>query len=387
MLFVACPSSILYLKKYLLIYFQTMKKTLLTLMAAFFALQMAAQPKVYAWMRWDENTSNEKSLLKEFKEFKKRGIDGICLNAGFDSLRTAIASRAAKKANLEYHAWMPAMLQPDCPASWYAVNRLGEPANEHPAYVPHYKALDPANPEVGDFLCEQYRRIASIPTVDYVQLDYIRYPDVVLSEGLWKKYGLVMNGEYPKADYCYCDSCVAKFKRLTGIDIRQYTDPSKVEAWAQFRCDQITALVNRIAKTVHEKTGKKISADVFPGPNSYARWMVRQEWQKWDVDMLFPMNYNDFYVEPAGWVGRVTKEEVESVKGRNIPLISGIFICKDWRDKQNVIDPEYSGLLPSEIREAVESSLKAGADGISIFTPQDMTPEHWEALKEVLGRK
>ena len=106
-----------------------------------------------------------------------------------------------------------------------------------------------------------------------------------------------------------------------------------------------------------------------------------------DVDMLFPMNYNDFYIEPAGWVGRVTKEEVESVKGRNIPLISGIFICKDWRDKQNVIDPEYSGLLPSEIREAVESSLKAGADGISIFTPQDMTPEHWEALKEVLGRK
>lgn len=240
---------------------------------------------------------------------------------------------------------------------------------------------------MGDFLCEQYRRIASIPTVDYVQLDYIRYPDVVLSEGLWKKYGLVMNGEYPKADYCYCDSCVAKFKRLTGIDIRQYTDPSKVEAWAQFRCDQITALVNRIAKTVHEKTGKKISADVFPGPNSYARWMVRQEWQKWDVDMLFPMNYNDFYIEPAGWVGRVTKEEVESLKGRNIPLISGIFICKDWRDKQNVIDPEYSGLLPSEIREAVESSLKAGADGISIFTPQDMTPEHWEALKEVLGRK
>ncbi len=364
-----------------------MKKTLLTLMAAFFALQMAAQPKVYAWMRWDENTSNEKSLLKEFKEFKKRGIDGICLNAGFDSLRTAIASRAAKKAKLEYHAWMPAMLQPDCPASWYAVNRLGEPANEHPAYVPHYKALDPANPEVGDFLCEQYRRIASIPAVDYVQLDYIRYPDVVLSEGLWKKYGLVMNGEYPKADYCYCDSCVAKFKRLTGIDIRQYTDPSKVEAWAQFRCDQITALVNRIAKTVHEKTGKKISADVFPGPNSYARWMVRQEWQKWDVDMLFPMNYNDFYIEPAGWVGRVTKEEVESLKGRNIPLISGIFICKDWRDKQNVIDPEYSGLLPSEIREAVESSLKSGADGISIFTPQDMTPEHWEALKAVLGRK
>ena len=80
------------------------------------------------------------------------------------------------------------------------------------------------------------------------------------------------------------------------------------------------------------------------------------------------MNYNDFYMEPAAWVGKVTKEEAESLKGRNTLLYSGIFICHDWRHKDKVVDPENSGLLPSEIAEAVESSMEAGANGISIFT-------------------
>ena len=65
-------------------------------------------------------------------------------------------------------------------------------------------------------------------------------------------------------------------------------------------------------------------------------------------------------------------------------MYSGIFICKDWQHKDKVIDPENSGLLPSEIAEAVTSSLQAGAKGISIFTPNDMTPEHWTELDKVM---
>ena len=137
------------------------------------------------------------------------------------------------------------------------------------------------------------------------------------------------------------------------------------------------------ADAVHAKQ-KKLSADVFPGPKSYAEWMVRQQWNNWKLDAVFPMNYNDFYMEPAAWVGKVTKEEVEAMKGKNTLLYSGIFICHDWRHKDKVVDPENSGLLPSEIAEAVQSSMAAGADGISIFTPNDMTEEHWTELEKVL---
>ena len=208
---------------------------------------------------------------------------------------------------------------------------------------------------------------------------------MILARGLWDKYGLVMNGEYAKADFCYCPDCVAAFKKQSGIDITKVCDPSKIKEWAQFRCDAVTALVNHICDAVHAK-GKKISADVFPGPKSYAEWMVRQQWNKWNLDAVFPMNYNDFYMEPASWVGKVTKEEAESLKGRNTLLYSGIFICHDWRNKDKVVDPENSGLLPSEIAEAVESSMAAGANGISIFTPNDMTEEHWAELEKVLKK-
>ena len=42
-----------------------------------------------------------------------------------------------------------------------------------------------------------------------------------------------MNEEYPTADYCYCDKCVADFKAATGIDIKAVEDPSKCEEWKQ----------------------------------------------------------------------------------------------------------------------------------------------------------
>lgn len=361
-------------------------KKLLTMLALLLTTVCASakgnKVPVYVWVGWGDNTTAE-TLKNDFKTWKKHGITGVCLNAGMDVEKIRTASAVAHKAGLEYHAWVPTMVQGGKDRSWYTVNRLGESAYDKPAYVSYYTTLDPRNAEVKKFLISKFEEIASLPDVDYVQLDYIRYADVILSRGLWDKYGLTMNGEYAKADYCYCDDCVAAFKKQSGIDITHVTDPSKIKEWAQFRCDAITSLVNSISDAVHTK-GKKISADVFPGPKSHAEWMVRQQWNKWNLDAVFPMNYNDFYMEPAAWVGTVTAEEAEAVKGKNMALYSGIFVCKDWRNKAKLVDPENSGLLPSEINEAVTSAIKAGADGISIFTPYDMTEEHWAEFDKTL---
>lgn len=365
-----------------------MKKTTISvLIASLFMLcsvHLTAKTPVYIWQGWDNKTTTEENLKDDFTKWKSQGVTGVCFNTGFDVEKAKIASRIAKSLGLEYHAWMPCMLHAGLNPSWYAVNRLGQSAHDVQVYVPYYTCLDPHNKEVQAWLIEQYCKMAELPDVDYVQLDYIRYPDVILARGLWEKYGLVMNEEYPKADYCYCDDCVAAFKEKTGIDIRKVDDPSKCKKWAQFRCDIITDLVNKLASAVHAK-GKKISADVFPGPHSHAVWMVRQEWNKWNIDAFFPMNYNDFYLEKASWVGKITRKEVKAVKGK-IPVYSGLFICKDWKNKASVVDLEHSGLVPSEIEEAVAGSMKAGAAGISLFTPKSMTDEHWDALKQVLDK-
>lgn len=337
---------------------------------------------LYGW-EGENQESTEATIRTDFKKWKDHGLKGICYNTGgFNAEKHALASKIAHENGLEYHAWIPAMLKGDADSTWYAVNRKGESAYTVQAYVPYYKAMCPNNPDVINYLVTEYGKIADIPEVDYIHLDYIRYVDVILARGLWDKYGLVMNEEYPTADYCYCDKCVADFKEASGIDIKSIEDPSTCEEWKQFRCDVITSLVNKIADAVHAK-GKKISAAVFPGPEGYAKKMVRQEWNKWNLDAVFPMNYNDFYLEPAAWVGKITKQEVDAVKGK-MPVYSGLFICNDWKNKASIKDPEGHGLIPSEISEAVHGAMEAGAAGLSLFTPSRMTDEHWAELDKAL---
>jgi len=363
-----------------------MKKALFLLCAI--ALIVSCAPKktaipVYLWASVNPN-ADEAEIIQQFDEWQSHGITGVCVNMGWNTEAAAKVSKIAHEHGMEYHAFVSTVTQKGLDRSWYTINRLGESSFDNPPYVPYYTTLDPHNPEVVEYLIQKFTELAEIPTVDYIQLDYVRYADVILARGLWDKYGLVMNEEYAPADFCYCDDCVADFKAKTGIDIRQVEDPSKCKEWAEFRCDVVTDLVNKIAEAVHAK-GKKVSADVFPGPNSYAKWMVRQQWDEWNIDAFFPMNYNDFYLEPAEWVGEITREEKGSIAGKDALLYSGLFICKDWRNKANLKDPEEHGLNPEELKVAVKGAFAAGATGVCLFISNSITEEHWAALEEVIA--
>jgi hypothetical protein len=194
-----------------------------------------------------------------------------------------------------------------------------------------------------------------------------------------------MDREYPEYDYCYCDRCVSDFRERHGVDIRKVEDPSQIEEWSRYRCGLITEIVNRLAADIRGR-GKKISAAVFPGPHSIARKIVRQEWDKWDLDAVYPMNYNDFYLEDTEWIGDVTKEGVTAT-GSGIPLYSGLFICSDPEKPAGEKNPERLGLVPGEIGAAVRESMENGAAGICLFTPLKMTDAHWEELGKAIRKE
>ena len=360
-----------------------MKKTLFCVLAALLALTACSEKKrsipLYGWESIRQSPDPE-AVRARFQEWKSHGLTGICVQSNLVDI--PVIARIAHEEGLEYHAWKPCMMQGDLPHGWYAVNRLGQSADEFPAYVPYYKTLDPANPEVQDYIVSMLTEIAAVPDVDYVQLDYIRYADAILARGLWEKYGLdFSDGPYPAADYCYCDRCVTEFREKTGIDILAAEDPEAVPEWNAFRCGKVTELVTKVCDAVHAM-GKKVSADVFPGPDSHAVPMVRQQWDEWPIDMVFPMNYNDFYLEGADWLAEITAEEVKAAG--DIPVISGLFICREWQRKAEIEDPEGHGLVPSEIATAVRGSLDAGAAGLCLFTPRSMTPEHWAELDRLV---
>jgi hypothetical protein len=341
---------------------------------------------VYAWLGGPREATDEE-IRSQFLDLKDKGIVGLLYNGGHDPETYRRVGGIAREVGLEFHTWIPTMVQgkdrglsPDL----YALNGLGESAYEKPAFVPYYTFLCPSREEVYDFLSGLYGSIAELPEVDGIHLDYIRYPDVILARGLWDKYGLVMDREYPQFDYCYCDHCVEGFLEISGLDIRTVEDPSQVEAWKQYRYDLITTLVNRLADEVHAR-GKKISAAVFPGPGSVAKKIVRQEWDRWNLDAFYPMNYNDFYLEDTRWIGEVTREGVEAIGGTK-PLYSGLFICPRPEQKSEEPDPEGHGLLPEELEDAIRESIENGATGICLFTPGRMTEAHWEVFQTAIRK-
>lgn len=358
------------------------------LMFGLVSCQQNAKEKitVFAWTGGPGEASDEE-LEATFQDYKSKGIDGLMYNGGHDPATYHRVGSIAKEVGLEFHTWIPTMVQgksPEIDSSWYALNGKGESALTHPAYVPYYKFLCPSEDSVYLYLSNLYTAVAEVPEVDAIHLDYIRFPDVILARGLWDKYGLVMDREYPQYDYCYCDRCVSAFAKKTGIDIRSVEDPSRVEEWKQFRYDLITNMVNRLADDVHAK-GKKIDAAVFPGPNSVAKRIVRQEWDQWKLDAFYPMNYNDFYLESPEWIGTVTQEGVTAIDNR-APIYSGLFICPKPEKKGDEKDPENHGLLPEELSTAIKTSMDNGAAGICLFTPERMTDEHWKVFAKAIYR-
>lgn len=356
---------------------------LLALVLSLTACEERHKIPVYAWLG-GPGDATDKELALQFADLKEKGIDGLMYHGDHNPETYKRVGKLVKESGMEFHTWIPTMVQAKTPKlkeEWYAVNGLGESALEKPAYVPHYTFLCPSKEGVYNFLADLYGSVADLDVVDGIHLDYIRFPDVILARGLWEKYDLVMDREYPQFDYCYCDECVSNFKEKTGIDIKEVEDPSQIEEWKQFRYDLITSVVNRLAEVAHSKN-KKINAAVFPGP-SIAKRIVRQDWGNWNLDAIYPMNYNDFYLEGPEWVGEMVKEEVANAKN-GVPVYSGLFICPKPEKKGSEKDPENHGLLPEEIGEAIQGSMENGAKGICLFTPGRMTDAHWKAFEEAI---
>jgi uncharacterized lipoprotein YddW (UPF0748 family) len=267
----------------------------------------------------------------------------------------------AKAEGLELHAWMWCMpcLIPEVMRAhpdWYNVNAKGESAVDKPAYVDYYKFLDPARPEVRQFVQGTVKELAAIPDLTGIHLDYIRHPDAILPSGLWSKYGIVQDRVYPAYDYGYTDYSRRAFKAKHNIDPISLPDPESNKDWMQYRLDSVVDLVNEYLVPAAHAGGKKITAAVFPGP-SRARVMVRQDWGRFKLDAFLPMLYDTFYETGPEFVRRYTQEAVATV---HAPVYSGLFA---------------SPLSAEDFTRTIQMALDGGASGVSIFDYGAMTDE------------
>ena len=316
----------------------------------------ADYPLFWTWLNLYPSTDFEAACRK----MNEAGIDGVMLNAPTpDDYRRVIP--VAHAHGITVYAWLWTLnLEHDRTSilaehpEWFSVNRLGRSLADTTAYVDYYKFLCPALPEVREFLTDKIRAYCEVEGLDGIAIDYHRFVDVVLPTTLWPRYGIVQDREYPEWDFGYHPEMIRLFKEQYGYDPREQEDPSQDIQWRQFRCDQITEVANLLAATVHSY-GKVMAASPFPTPKMSSR-MVRQDWGKWDLDIVFPMVYHTFYTLDPSFAYDCTAENVHD-KNPNATLYCGLMYSDD-------------------ITDCMDEAFRAGARGISLFTVESLrSPE------------
>jgi uncharacterized lipoprotein YddW (UPF0748 family) len=319
--------------------------------------------KNWTWVHGGRDAP-EDEWRRRFARVRAAGIDGVLVSGG----DVELLSRTARSEDLEFHRWIwvlnrngDAWAKENHP-EWFTIARTGQSSLEHTPYVGYYKWVCPTREPVREYLSDIVGELAADPSIDGVHLDYIRHSDVILPVGLWSKYDLVQDREYPEFDFCYCEVCRERFQSETGSDPLELPDPTLDVAWRHFRWDTVTELVSRLADSVHAH-GKPITAAVFPTP-TLARKLVRQAWEQWPLDAFFPMIYHEFYEEGVPWIGTATAEGVAALPA-NTPLYSGLYLPT---------------LSPDELADGVSRALESGAAGVSLFEMGGLTDEHLASL-------
>lgn len=303
----------------------------------------------------------------QFRRIKASGIGSVLVSGSNDG-----PARIAREVGIEFHRWMwilnrsgDGWVRENHP-EWFTVSREGKSSLEHPPYVGYYRWLCPTRGPVREYLRGKVEEVARRPDIDGVHLDYIRHCDVILPVGLWSRYNLVQDQEYPEFDFCYCDVCRETFQAQTGRDPVELPDPPGDAEWREFRWNTLTELVRILADAVHDH-GKRISAAVFPTP-TIARRLVRQAWDQWPLDAVFPMIYQRFYNQEVPWIGKATEQGVSTLSGK-MPLYSGLYLAQ---------------LSPEELGQAVRLATRAGASGVSLFEVGRLSDEHLVELRASL---
>ena len=326
--------------------------------------------KYWTWITADR-TKADTAYTSTFKKFKENGIDAVLINTDTDPKLLAHLTPLAKKQGLEVHAWLMTMNRPGDTVAlkhpdWYQVSRSGKSCFDDRPYVDYYQWLSPSNPDAVQHIYDLIEGLAKVDGVSSVHLDYIRYPDVFLPIGLLPKYNLKQVKELPDYDFDYSGASVNAFKQKFGKDPREMENPAIDIEWKQFRLNQIKKVVDHAYEIAHDH-GKYLTAAVFPYPEM-ADHMVRQRWDKWNIDMVLPMIYNNFYNEGIDWIGFATKQGVKDLASKNVQLHTGLFV------------PELS---PEDLKRAIQIARDNGASGVSFFDGNALTDEKLEVIRKI----
>lgn len=282
---------------------------------------------------------------------------------GFDPLDVWI--KEAHKRDIKVHIWFQSFYvgnqSPDYnPSSILAVrpdwgNKTKKNANspkatmsasEHNGYF-----LDPANPEVHEFLLDLLSEIIDRYKPDGINLDYIRYPNATAGNDM-NAWGFT---EYARND----------FKNQYGKDpIELTTSDVQWYDWNQYRRNNVTNFVKQVGELGKEKN-VYISAVVFPDRAS-ALASKQQDWRTWSVNNYIN-GFTPLFLTYDSKMLASMMNDVMNVKSPQTDLYAGLFVT-------------FMGGTPEDLIRQIYETRKMNANGVILFDYAHTTPVYTSTL-------
>lgn len=282
---------------------------------------------------------------------------------GFDPLDVWI--KEAHKRDIKVHIWFQSFYvgnqSPDYnPSSILAVrpdwgNKTKKNANspkatmsasEHNGYF-----LDPANPEVHEFLLDLLSEIIDRYKPDGINLDYIRYPNATAGKDM-NAWGFT---EYARND----------FKNQYGKDpIELTTSDVQWYDWNQYRRNNVTNFVKQVGELGKEKN-VYISAVVFPDRAS-ALASKQQDWRTWSVNNYIN-GFTPLFLTYDSKMLASMMNDVMNVKSPQTDLYAGLFVT-------------FMGGAPEDLIRQIYETRKMNANGVILFDYAHTTPVYTSTL-------
>lgn len=339
------------------------------------------------WIRPTETTENE--IICAVQKIKNSGIDNIFLEtyfhgrtifpsktmnsygfvpqnekfAGLDPLKIWI--REAHKNGIKVHIWFETFyvgnqipstnpknilaVKPD----WGNKTLIGyesamatPSSSEHNGYF-----LDPANPEVQDFLQELLCEIITTYKPDGINLDYIRYPQAISASA--------------SGNWGYTETARTLFYQQYEVDpvSLKTSDPLWVR-WGDFRRQQVTNFVQKIGELGKEK-GIYVSAVIFPDKSiAYSRKL--QNWAVWSQNH-YVHAFTPLFLTCNP---KTLNSQITTVIGNKAPetdLIAGLFVT-------------FMGGSEEDLIRQIHETRKVDVNGVSLFDYAHLSQKYINAL-------
>ena len=304
------------------------------------------------------STMEKYGFIKQYEDYQ-----------GFDPLKIWITE--AHKRGIKVHIWFQ---------SFYVGNK---PPETHPEYIlskrpdwANYQAknadsgvipysvsehngyfIDPANPEVQQFLYDLIEEIITCYKPDGINLDYIRYPQSLSASF----------PNYAMSNWGYTKYARNEFRETYGVDpIVLRPGDALWNYWRFYRCTKITNFVKKVSNLT-KAHNVLLTAVIFPNRTN-AMDTKLQDWKTWSINN-FVDGFTPLFLTCDDKTAINLIEEVLRNKSASTKLYAGLFVT-------------FMNGANTDLIKQIHATRKYSLDGLIIFDYAHLSDYYVDTLKE-----